>query len=188
MITTDWGTGYDVVVIAANFLFNIVSACEYRTAQQILIEKAAAALCPGGHLFIDYGYTLHPEKWFEFSGERVIFEGMDSLGTVGKMVLSDHTFDKDTGTCRFLRRYELADRNGKTFVEEIPEKNIFPCWKKSTPIFPRQNSRYRRNTGIIFELQSVKVPTAPFYGRKRGKNNFNKANRGEGSRLLPCLL
>ena len=32
-----------MVVIAANFLFNIVSDCEYQTSQQILIEKAAEA-------------------------------------------------------------------------------------------------------------------------------------------------
>ncbi len=126
VIVEDWGTGYDVVVIAANFLLNIVSDCIYQTAQQILIKKAAKALRPGGALFIDYGYTLNPEEWFECSDDRVVFEGTDSLGTTGKMLLTNNTFDKNTGTCRFLRRYELTDCKGQFFVVEEPEEKHFP--------------------------------------------------------------
>ena len=123
VITTDWGTGYDVVVIAANFLFNIVSDCEYQTSQQILIEKAAEALHPGGYLFIDYGYTLRPEEWLESPDDRVIFERTDSLGTVGKMILADNTFDRNLPVSPKI----WTDRsNGQSFFVEAPETKHFP--------------------------------------------------------------
>lgn len=116
-----------MVVIAANFLFNIVSDCEYQTSQQILIEKAAEALHPGGYLFIDYGYTLRPEEWLESPDDRVIFERTDSLGTVGKMILADNTFDRNTETCRFLRRYELTAAMDNPFLLKPLKQSIFPC-------------------------------------------------------------
>ena len=44
-----WGGGFDVVLLAANLLFNIVSdTMSYPAAQRLLIDKAAAALRPGG--------------------------------------------------------------------------------------------------------------------------------------------
>ena len=103
-----WGGGFDVVLLAANLLFNIVSdTMSYPAAQRLLIDKAAAALRPGGHVFIDYDYTLHPERRFADSGPRVIWEGMDSSGQGGRMTLLDSSYDQRTRILRFTRRLEL---------------------------------------------------------------------------------
>lgn len=54
----EWGKGFDVVVIAGNFLFNLISDMDYEEAQRLLFKKAAKALVPGGSIYIDYGLSL----------------------------------------------------------------------------------------------------------------------------------
>lgn len=39
VIRNSWGSGFDIVVIAGNFLFNIVSEMEYKEAQRLLVQK-----------------------------------------------------------------------------------------------------------------------------------------------------
>ena len=114
-----WGKDYDVVVVAANFLFNIVSDQNYEEAQALIIEKSAQALAQGGYLYIDYNYTLHPEYWFEFQAERVIWQGQDSKGNFGKMSLLDSTYDRQTNYIRFKRLYELELDDGRHIQKEI---------------------------------------------------------------------
>ena len=53
-VQDDWGAGYDVVVLAGNILYNIVSDMDYAKAQELFIRKAASALAPGGYVYIDY--------------------------------------------------------------------------------------------------------------------------------------
>lgn len=125
VVKDDWGTGFDVVVLAANFLFNIVSDMEYEKAQALMIQKSAGALVLGGHILIDCGYTLHPEKWFNNPGENLVWEGTDSVGNTGKMVLRNSTFDKESGMNRFVRRFEMTLADGSTLVQEIPSEKHF---------------------------------------------------------------
>ena len=121
-----WGGGFDVVLLAANLLFNIVSdAMSYSAAQRLLIDKAAAALRPGGHVFIDYGYTLHPERWFSDSAPRVIWEGPDSDGNMGRMTLLGSTYDPRTRIVRFTRRMELTLPGDRLATQEIPSYKHF---------------------------------------------------------------
>lgn len=118
--------GFDVVLLAANLLFNIVSdTMSYPAAQRLLIDKAAAALRPGGHVFIDYDYTLHPERRFADSGPRVIWEGMDSSGQGGRMTLLDSSYDQRTRILRFTRRLELDLPDGRVAVQDIPSYKHF---------------------------------------------------------------
>ena len=125
VIKDDWGGGFDVVLIAANFLFNLVSDMDYERAQRLLIEKAARALVPGGSVYIDYGYTLHPEAWFNAPGESLVWEGTDSRGAAGRMLLADSTFDSASGMVRFTRRFELTTADGGAIKEEIPSAKHF---------------------------------------------------------------
>ena len=118
-IAEDWGTGYDVVVIAGNFLMNIVSDEGPERAQRVLLEKARQALIPGGLLYIDYNHTFYPEQWYVHLGERVIWEGIDSCGTVGRMLLCDSTYDAATGHIRSTRRYELETATGEKIQKEM---------------------------------------------------------------------
>lgn len=125
IISDEWGEGFDVVLLAANILFNIVSDMDYEAAQELLIKKSAQALKTGGHLFIDYGYTSHPEKWFDNPNPNLVFEGTDSHGNTGKMLLSDNKFDKNTNICTFIRRYEITLENGREIVKDIPNRKYF---------------------------------------------------------------
>ena len=119
-VTDDWGSGYDVVVIAGNFLMNIVSEEGPERAQQILLGKAKLALKPGGMLYIDYNHTFYPEQWYVHPGERVIWEGTDSAGTAGRMLLCDGTYDAETGFIHSIRRYELESADGEIIRKEMP--------------------------------------------------------------------
>ena len=119
-IAGDWGTGYDVVVIAGNFLMNIVSEEGPERAQRVLLEKAKLTLKPGGMLYIDYNHTFYPEQWYVHAGERVIWEGTDSHGTRGRMLLCDSTYDEETGLICSTRRYELETVTGEKIRKEMP--------------------------------------------------------------------
>lgn len=125
VIKDNWGNGYDVVMLAANFLFNIVADIDYDKAQALVIEKSADALISGGHIYIDYGYTLHPEKWFGSAGENIIWQGVDTNGNIGKMTLLDGSFDSLTGLYKFTRRFELLLPDGTEIKQDIPSIKHF---------------------------------------------------------------
>ena len=125
VIADNWGTGFDVVLLAGNILFNIVSGADYAKAQRTLIEKAAGALVPGGGVYIDYGYFAHPEAVFRNPGERVIWEGSDSEGNTGRMSLVGSTYDPGSRITEFTRRFELTLRDGRTVRQDIPSRKHF---------------------------------------------------------------
>lgn len=125
VIHDEWGNGFDVVLLAANFLGNIVADMDYKKAQELLIQKAAGALCTGGHVFIDYAYTLYPENWFADPNPKLIWQGEDSDGNYGKMILCDNTFDKKSGLISCIRRFELTLADGSNLVQEIPTQKHF---------------------------------------------------------------
>lgn len=118
VIADDWGSDFDVVVIAGNFLMNIVSEEGPERAQKVLLEKAKLALKPGGLLYIDYNHTFYPEQWYVHPGERVIWGGTDSHGTSGRMLLCDSTYDAATGLISFTRCYELETASGEKIRKE----------------------------------------------------------------------
>jgi len=120
----EWGAGFDVVVLAGNILFNIVSDMNYQKAQELLIQKAASVLVPGGYIYIDYqpgGYSLtHPEEAVEGSGDWIVWEGYASDETFGRMTLLAGKYDKDTRIDTFTRRFELTLKNGEAITQDIP--------------------------------------------------------------------
>ena len=125
VVYDDWGTGFDVIILGANFLFNIVSDMDYERAQKLMIQKSADALAVGGHVFVDYAYTQYPEKWFHNPEENLIWEGTDSHGNYGKMALLDNTYDAESGVARFIRRFEMRLADGSALVQEIPSEKHF---------------------------------------------------------------
>ena len=145
VIHDEWGTGYDVVVLGANFLCNIVSDMDYESAQKSLIQKSADALVSGGHVFIDYAYTSHPEKWFDNTEPRIIWQGEDSEGNYGKMMLLDNTFDKKSYTAECIRRFELKLADGTDIVQEIPTKKHI--------VRPEQVHEWLEQVGFAIELE-----------------------------------
>lgn len=127
VIREDWGGGYDVLILGANFLFNIVSDMDYEQAQALMIRKAAEALVPGGHVFIDYAYTRDPERWFNRPQPVAVWQGEDSEGNTGAMTLLHNTYDQEARMARFVRRMELTTKDGSRVVQERAEEKHFPA-------------------------------------------------------------
>lgn len=125
VIYDDWGIGFDVVILGANFLFNIVSDMNYEQAQELMFRKSAAALALGGHIFVDCGYTKNPEKWFHNPKPNIVWEGTDSHGNFGKMMLLESVYDAESRINRFIRRFEMTLADGSTLVQEIPSEKHF---------------------------------------------------------------
>lgn len=125
IIRDDWENDFDIVVLAANILFNIISDIDYEQAQQLLVKKAADALIPGGSIYIDYGYTAYPEKLFNYLGEHVVWDGKDSEGNAGRMVLLESVFDKERSIISFTRRFELTLADGNVIRQDIRSSKHF---------------------------------------------------------------
>ena len=144
----DWGTGYDVVVLAANILYNIVSNMDYAKAQELFIQKAAAALLPGGYLYIDYHPTsdiMQPGPSHVDDGDCLIWEGTDSDGNHGKMILLAGFYDAETRLDRFTRRFELTLASGETITQQIP------CAKHNALLEALHS--WLSNAGLVVEQQ-----------------------------------
>lgn len=117
--TSDWGSGFDVVVMAGNLLINIKSQMDYAAAQEMFIRKAAAALCPGGHLYLDFDLHFDPKSFFSGLRESSYFCGTDDLGTTGRTVGYGGVYDQVTQICSGPGHLELTTNNGKLLV--VPE-------------------------------------------------------------------
>jgi len=123
-IQDDWGTGFDVVVLAGNILYNIVSDMDYTKSQELLIQKAASALVPGGYVYIEYqpgGHRIAQStpSHDNNDGEWVVWEGTDNDGNFGKMSLTSGSYDAVAGMSRFTRRFELTMKNGEKITQDI---------------------------------------------------------------------
>ncbi|NLC68191.1 MAG: class I SAM-dependent methyltransferase [Clostridiaceae bacterium] len=118
-LTSDWGTGFDVVVLGGNFLINIETGetgMDYAQAQQVVIHKAAFALKNGGHLFLDFDLHYDPARIFNRSGESSYFNGTDDIGTYGRTVSYGSVYDPVTRICTGTRHWEIKANNGESFI------------------------------------------------------------------------
>ncbi len=113
-LADNWGSGYDVVVLAANILINIVADGDYAKAQKLFIEKAAAALKQGGHLYV--GCDCFDRSASNSNKEWTVFEGVDDRGTYGKYIVVGGEYDPVTRMDkRSLRRFEITPATGEPF-------------------------------------------------------------------------
>ncbi len=121
----DWGSGYDAVVLAGNILINIVTDADYAEAQQLFIQKAAAALKQGGHLHLDFG--CHKRTNPVSDGEWTVFEGVDDRGTYGKFIVVGGEYDViSQRDKRSSRRYEITPASGNTFTYSFENLKHYP--------------------------------------------------------------
>lgn len=125
VINDEWENGFDIVLLVANFLSNIVSDMDYEQAQELMIKKSADALVSGGYVLIDYAYTFYPEKWFNNPNPNIVWQGTDSEGNSGKMVLLNNTYDTETGIAKCTRRFEMTLVDGSSLIQEIPTEKHF---------------------------------------------------------------
>ena len=122
-VKTDWGTGFDIVLMAGNILINIETDIDYAEAQRLFINKAAAALRTGGHLLLDYDQHSDASaiKFFNYLGESgrlgVEAEYIDDLGTVGKFKNYGGVYDPVTRICTWAGHTELTTNGGERIIE-----------------------------------------------------------------------
>ncbi len=124
MLTSDWGSRYDVVLLAANLMNNIITDWEYKQAQKKLLTQAHKALRPGGLLFIDFDCpdSLAP---YAKPGEWLCFEGSDDRETFGRYIVISGTAHDRNRMVRSSRRYELYPKDAEPFVRiQSSEKHI----------------------------------------------------------------
>lgn len=132
--TGDWGDDYDAVILGGNLLINIESDMPYNKAQQLLIQKAAGCLKPGGHIFMDFSLYAHPENVFSRDKGRVIFEGTDNRGISGKYIVIGDSYDTAARMAVGRRRIELIMPDGsrevlnQTFLKYIPTLTDVHKW------------------------------------------------------------
>lgn len=144
-VNSDWGSGYDVVVLAGNLLHNIVADMPYPDAQLLFIQKAASSLKIGGYIFLDFGLFAHPEKIFGKSDERVIFKGTDSSGVYGKYVIIGDGYDVKTQMAYGRAYTELTMPDGK-------QETIYKAWKKHIPTLD-QVLEWLTESGFVIEKE-----------------------------------
>jgi len=124
-VYSDWGSTYDVVVLAGNIMINIISDMDYKEAQQLFIRKAANALKDGWHIYLDFDLHAHPEKIFISTKERVHFDGTDDMGVYGRYIGCPGNYDIKTQMAKGKSRTELTLPNGEIYTfERIWEKHI----------------------------------------------------------------
>jgi len=128
-VLDDWGTGFDVVVLAGNILFNIEnikSESAYKKAQETFIKKAAAALVPGGHVYIGYSPFAPNGRTLVRSGQSCTDDGsiygtwehLNDDGSVDIHAITPGSFDEETSILRFKKFTERRTPDGKVTREE----------------------------------------------------------------------
>ena len=128
-LADDWGYGFDAVILAGTVLHNIVTNGDYAQAQELFVKKAASCVKPGGYMFINFD-CIGQEGFTSGKGsERVIFEGVDDLGTDGKYIAIAGEYNKETRINRDSRRYEITPKNGVKFVVERQMVKHFPSYE-----------------------------------------------------------
>lgn len=140
-VTDDWGSGFDIVVLAGNILLNIESEMDYMQSQKLFIKKAFDCLHQGGYLYLDMdNYTAL--KSYSNGPERLIFEGTDDLGTYGRYSLYDTNYDNQTQITSFTRKTVITTKDG--------DKQIFE--KRSSKHFPKIHQVIGWLTEVGFEI------------------------------------
>jgi SAM-dependent methyltransferase len=136
-VFSDWGGGFDVVVMAGNVLINIESEEDYEAAQRTFSHKAALALKTGGHLLLDFDLHTDASARAVFNGirESSYFNGTDDMGTTGRTVGYGGVYDPVTRICVGVGHIELTANNGERFIynqgpwhKHIPTKEMVYGW------------------------------------------------------------
>jgi len=127
IFNSPWGTGYDVAIVGANLLVNIVTDRDYKRAQKNLLERAYEALKTGGRVFIDFDCPLDLCAWGPANEEFVCFEGTDDKGTFGRYIVVDGTVNNATRVVTGIRRYEIIPAQGGGFIHRTESWKYFPA-------------------------------------------------------------
>lgn len=71
-------------------------------------------------LYINY----QEGKWYDNPEPNLVWQGTNSHGNTGKMILLDSKFDKTNNICTSIRRYEITSKNGDQILRDIPTQTL----------------------------------------------------------------
>ena len=129
----DWGSGYDVVVLACNIMMNIIADESNEIPQKIFIEKASKALRTGGNIYLDFNIHDDSDESKEpNNSEWVIFEGTDDRNIYGKFIMcAGGYYDKNKQMSYCNRKIELLFPDGEKNVYEYAFNKRMPKLKET---------------------------------------------------------
>ncbi|MCL2772406.1 MAG: methyltransferase domain-containing protein [Oscillospiraceae bacterium] len=130
-IKSDWGSNFDVVIIACNTIQNIDEPViisdseEYKEAQKTFISKSAKALKQGGHLFFTFDLHANPQEYWNCAPSEEYFidtanidmshENPDIFGVRSRSVSGGYQYDAKTqiahGIYRRITLFPKGERN-----------------------------------------------------------------------------
>ena len=136
-VTSDWGTGFDVVIIASNTIQNIdrsedyyqgPETFDYKEAQKIFINKSAKALKPGGYFYFTFDlyddpkgfFTAAPSEEFLTDPADIDMSGAetDIFGVRSKSVSGGYNYDEKTRIASGIYRTIEIFPNGERHVND----------------------------------------------------------------------
>ena len=114
-LTTDWGNGYDVVILGNNTLMNIEHRDDDKAAQQLFVRKASDSLKPGGHFFMAFDVYPEPEKIFisESIVTKGYFNGTDDTGVFGQGFFCGGLYNPVTQIAIWNNHFEMTLPGGE---------------------------------------------------------------------------
>ena len=131
ILTADWGTGFDAVLLAGNIIINIEGSGDYKSDQQMIISKAYDALKPGGYLIMDNDGHPRPEEFFRNTDEVIVREIPETPdGIKAKRTYFWSKYDTKTQIATGYNEFELTLPDGQTVVQKEP-------WLKHIPLIPQ---------------------------------------------------
>jgi len=160
----DWGSGFDVVVLAGNILFNIEnieSAEAYKKAQELFVQKADAALVSGGHVYIGYSPFAPNGRTLTRSGQSCADDGSifgtweykNDDGSVEINSITPGSFDEETGILRFKKFTERRTPDGKVTKEETERIKHYATLE--------QIHKWLSDAGFIIEIECEDFDKTP---------------------------
>lgn len=111
VISESWPTGFDLVILGYNCLYELATSEE----QEYCIEQASKALKNGGYLFIDNDHMegeLDP-SWQDIGVVHKTISGQCKDGTVLENNRETIWFDVPNRLARFRRRYVIISPDGE---------------------------------------------------------------------------
>jgi SAM-dependent methyltransferase len=168
-VDDDWGSGYDVIVLACNIMMNIVTNDFSIIPQKVFIEKAAKALKTGGYIYLDFNLRKDlDESKVSNDPEWVIFEGVDDKNIDGKFIMcSGGHYDKNTQIDYCNRRIELTLLNGEKEIYEYSFNKRIPKLDETIEWLKECNFEIKETYGnYMKEPISEKTNKAIIYAKK----------------------
>lgn len=135
VLTADWKTDFDVVLLEGNIIINIEGSKDYKKDQQLLIKKAFEALKPGGYLLMDNDGRHKPETLFKTTDVPVVREiPVDSNGIKARRIFYWSKYDPESQIASGHNSFELTTHEGEVlsgdenWLKHIPTISQMTDW------------------------------------------------------------